>query len=218
MIGLELTRPWLLLTLVVTLPLLWYYFYHSLSDFPRRQRIVSLVVRSCLVTLIVLALAGLTLLHSTKEKFIIFAVDQSTSVGENAAKAAEEFLKTAATSIGKNKIVFMPFAASTGPVQNEPIEFGEHPSILGPVNKPKDVPAAATAREAAPANGVEQPESQATIRDGTNLATAIETAAGYLPPGYVPQIVLLTDGVETAGDALAAATHGGVPISTFPLP
>ncbi len=218
MIGLELTRPWLLLTLVVALPLLLYYFYHSLSDFPRPQRIVSLIVRCCLVALVVLALAGLTLLHSTKEKFTIFAVDQSTSVGDNAAKAAEEFLKTAAANIGDNKIVFMPFAAGTGLVQDSPIEFGEHPSILRQAAKPMDAPANAAEKGPPATTPPDQHEPNSTLRDGTNLAAAIETAAGYLPTGYVPQIVLVTDGVETAGDALAAATRGGVPISTFPLP
>src|SRR5688572_30426089 len=79
MIGLELTRPWMLLALLVAAPALAYYFVHSLSDFPRPQRIVSLATRLCIVLLLILALAGLTLLHSTDEKFVIFVVDQSTS-------------------------------------------------------------------------------------------------------------------------------------------
>ncbi len=51
----------------------------------------------------------------------------------------------------------------------------------------------------------------------TNLAAAIETARGLTLPGYVPRIVLLSDGNQTDGDALRAAREAGVPISTVPL-
>lgn len=56
------------------------------------------------------------------------------------------------------------------------------------------------------------------FQDGTNIANAIETAAGYVAPGYVPHIFLLSDGNETLGDGLAAATRSRIPISTIPLP
>ena len=63
------------------------------------------------------------------------------------------------------------------------------------------------------------PSSEANAkRDGTNLAAAIETAAGYIPSGYVPHIVVLTDGNETDGNAIAAASRSRVPITTIPLP
>jgi Ca-activated chloride channel homolog len=55
-------------------------------------------------------------------------------------------------------------------------------------------------------------------RDGTDLAAVIEAAAGSIPPGFVPQLVLLSDGNATAGDALAAAARCRVPVSTVPLP
>ena len=201
MIGLELTRPWLLLTLVAAGPALLYYFRRSLSDFPRPQRLVSLAARAGIILLLVLALAGLTLLHSTTEKFVIFVVDQSTSIGENAARAAGEFLDQAAAQVGHNQVAFLPFAARSAAVQSEIVRYGERPSILR-----------------APTDKASVLQSLNDIRDGTNLATAIETAAGYLPPGYVPQIVVLSDGIETAGDVLAAASRTGVPIATVPLP
>src|SRR5690349_15811311 len=181
MIGLELTRPWMLLALVVAVPLLLYYFVHSLSDFPRRQRIVSLAIRTCIVLLLVLALAGLTLLHSTSEKFVIFVVDQSTSVGDNAAKTASEFLKTASENAGSNQVAYLPFAASSAPVQTTAVEFGEHASVLGPQLAKKDEAKAQEAKHDQPAasNGDSPPppiDQKPTddIRDGTNLAAAVE--------------------------------------------
>jgi Mg-chelatase subunit ChlD len=224
MIGLELTRPWMLLALFGAIPILVYYFRRSLSDFPRRQRMLSLVTRSCIVVLLVLSLAGLTLLHSTNEKFVIFVVDQSTSIGDNAAKSVGEFIKSATENVGNNEIAFLPFASRSAPVQTAAVEYGERPSILSPQHananeklddKKNDQSAASNGDLAAP---VLEPKPVDDIRDGTNLAGAIEAAAGYLPPGYVPQIVVLTDGIETAGDALAAASRTGAPVSTFPLP
>jgi len=52
----------------------------------------------------------------------------------------------------------------------------------------------------------------------TNIARAIAAARAAIPAEYVGRIVLLTDGNQTAGDALTAARAAGVPISTVPLP
>ena len=52
---------------------------------------------------------------------------------------------------------------------------------------------------------------------GTDLAAAIEVAAGAIPPSYVPHIVLLSDGNQTSGDALKAALRAGIPVSVVPL-
>ena len=50
-----------------------------------------------------------------------------------------------------------------------------------------------------------------------NVAAAIDVAVASIPPFYVPKIVLLSDGNETAGDAVLAAASAGMPISTVPL-
>jgi Ca-activated chloride channel homolog len=52
---------------------------------------------------------------------------------------------------------------------------------------------------------------------GTDIAAAIEAAAGSIPPAFVPKIVLFSDGNQTTGDALKAALRAGIPISTVPL-
>ncbi len=66
------------------------------------------------------------------------------------------------------------------------------------------------------------PESAAPMTDeqrrGTDLAAAIEMAGAAIPPGFVPQIVLLTDGRQTSGDALQAAALSKPRISVVPLP
>jgi uncharacterized membrane protein len=199
----ELIRPWTLLLLLPALLVLGWYFVRSLSDFPRPQRIVSLIARIILVLLVVLALAGFTWLHTTQEQYVIFLVDQSSSVGENGAEAVEEFLNKTQDHQENHKVSYLSFASRTGAMQDEPITFGDRPSILG---------------QADPDGADNEAADEDEIRDGSDLAAAIKMASGYLPPGFVPHLVLLTDGNETTGDALAAAARSRIPISTVPLP
>ncbi len=132
--GLEFTHPgWLVA--VAAVPWVVWYFRRSLVDFARWQRAVSMGVRVAIVLLLVLALAGLTLLRPTARQFVIVAVDQSLSVGEepltgavvevnaDVAKekksAADRFIEEllAAKVIGANdRIAFVPFGTKPGAV------------------------------------------------------------------------------------------------------
>jgi Ca-activated chloride channel homolog len=178
---LELTRPYWLAGLVA-LPVVAYYFYRSLVDFAGWQKALSLACRAAIVTLLVLALAGLTLLMPTRRKFVVFAVDRSLSVGEDSRKAAEEYVKKAAARAGSNGVGYLAFASEPGVFR-----AGSTPGVPPADDK------------------------------GTDLAAAIEVAAAAIPPFYVPQVVLLSDGNATTGDAEKAALRAGVPISTVPL-
>ena len=131
--GLEFTHPgWL--AGVAAVPWVVWYFRRSLVDFARWQRVLSTGVRVAIVLLLVLALAGLTLLRPTARQFVIVAVDQSLSVGEellpgvvdvNAPKkdsAADRFLSEllAAKVIGsEDRIAFVPFGVRPGALSNE---------------------------------------------------------------------------------------------------
>lgn len=54
--------------------------------------------------------------------------------------------------------------------------------------------------------------------DATDLAAAIVAAQAHMSATCVPRIVLLSDGNQTQGDALATARAATVPIWTVPLP
>src|ERR1041385_3046168 len=107
-LSLELTHPLRLLGLFGAVVLV-YYFYRSLTDFPRWQKRTSLAVRSLILLLLVLALAGLTLSRPTSEQFVIFAVDQSLSVGKESQQQARKYLDEAAAKAGRAKVAFLPF-------------------------------------------------------------------------------------------------------------
>ncbi len=209
MFPFEFTRPILMIMILPVMTVLGFWFVRSLSDFPKPQRVVSLVTRSSIALLLVLALAGFTWLHRTTDRFVIFVVDQSQSIGENAEKAADEYLKRAADEKGRHRVAYLPFASTVESVQEEPVTSDLRSSIKGKAKDPV---------EQARARGAQATADDAAKRDGTNLAAAIEAAAGSMPPGYVPHIVLLTDGNQTDGNALAAASRSRVPVSTIPLP
>jgi Mg-chelatase subunit ChlD len=187
----ELTHPIFLIGLAA-LPVLVWYFYRSLVDFARWQRVLSLLFRTLIVVLLVLALSGLTILQPTRQQFVVFAVDESLSVGDDAQQQVREYLDRALPAAGEHRVAFLTFAANPGQVR------GERPSPLTSLST----------------GGKVKGEGN---RPGTDIASALEVALAAIPPSYVPHIVLLSDGNQTKGDVLKTSLRGGVPISTVPL-
>jgi Ca-activated chloride channel homolog len=175
--SVELTQPWFLLSLLA-LPVLGWYFYRGLTDFSLWQRVVSLAARAIVVCLLVAALCGLTWLKPSKDLFVIFVVDDSLSVGDEAKPEVDKFMERAVAAPGSNRYAFLKFGAEPGAVVNDR-------SAPVTVNK-----------------------------QGTNIAAALEVATAAAPPSFVPRIILLSDGNQTAGDAIRTALRGGVPVST----
>jgi uncharacterized membrane protein len=177
----EITQPGLLLCLLV-LPALAWYFYRGLTDFSKWQRVVSLIARALVVCLIIAALCGLTWLKPARDLFVVFAIDDSLSVSDEAKPEIEAFLAKATAAAGNHRYACVRFGAEPG-------------AVVRDWNNPFT-----------------------GNRKGTNIAAALDVAAAGIPPSYVPRIVLLSDGNETAGDAVRAALRGGIPVSTLPLP
>jgi Ca-activated chloride channel homolog len=213
-VQLELTRPWWLLGLAVV-PGLVYYFYRSLVDFVRWQRVLSLLLRGALVVLLILALGGLSLIRPTRELFVVFAVDRSESVGEQGTQAVDAYLAKAAPHAGSNRFAVLPFASEPGSVR-------DGAEAMKGFEKPAPSTASPKAESAiAPSGPPPEPaDAKGLDRKGTDLAAALEVASAAIPPFYVPRIVLISDGNSTAGDALkaAASMQGKVEVLTTPLP
>lgn len=204
---LELTRPWWLLGLAALLVLV-YYFRHSLVDFSRRQMITSLALRASIAVLLILALAGLNLLRPTREQFVVFAVDRSLSIGDEARKAADDYVARAVAGVGGNRYAILPFASEPGEVR-----LGTSSKPATPTPKPSTSPGQPSAAD-------QKADPAGLDAKGTDIASALEVAAAAVPPFYVPKVVLVSDGNATTGEALkaAAALQGKVEVSTVPLP
>jgi len=107
-------RPGWLAGLAV-LPLVFYFFRRSLvHDAPRRRK-AALGMRIALVVLAVLALAGIELSTRAARQMVVFAVDQSQSIGDEGQRQSHAFLDAIAASAGGNDTALVPFAAAPGP-------------------------------------------------------------------------------------------------------
>src|SRR5262249_158192 len=110
---LELTQSLFLLGLLA-LPVVVWYFYRGLTDFAKWGGGGSVGGRAVVIALLVLAVAGLTWMKPSKEQFVVFAIDESLSVGDEARSEVRSFLERASASAGPNKIAFVRFGAEPG--------------------------------------------------------------------------------------------------------
>ena len=201
-IPVSLDRPWWLLALAVV-PWVWWVALVSRrsqgqstgtrarpspSGRPRRGStwVVHAALRTVVITSLVLALAGLVVPAPVAGVATIFLVDRSASVPADVQAAAAGYASSALTARGPDDV---------GAV----VSFGRSARIDAPIGR-RDEP------------NQQLPDATATLdgadREATDLGQAITTAAALLPPanaGYLRRIVLLSDGNETAGSALAAA-------------
>lgn len=213
----------------------WLVVFHlrTLSDFPPRQRLVSLLVRGIVLTLLIMAVCGPVALRSTSQKMIVFAVDQSESIDEAARETADEYLKDAIEQAKEDdaEVRFLPFDSTPRQLQSNWTAFQEPPaetdSEPASVEVEEETPADVSAIDRVDPGEDEVPaptpspidlDADEAKRMGTDLAAAIQTAVASIPPSRVPRIVLMSDGNQTNGDGIAAATDAGVPVWTVPLP
>src|SRR5439155_26514548 len=85
---------WGLLALALV-PLAWWIGRHSVAALPRARRRVSHVVRAVLITLLVLALAGLQWVQAVDTLSVVFLLDRSDSVGPAQQAASAAFVRQA---------------------------------------------------------------------------------------------------------------------------
>ncbi|MDR0327116.1 MAG: hypothetical protein LBI05_02340, partial [Planctomycetaceae bacterium] len=100
--SLEFTHPYYLTGLLLIALLIGAY-RRSLVDFSRRQRLLSLAIRTAILSLIVFALAGLTLLFPTPQTMIVLLVDQSRSIDTAAAEARDQFIDQCKNAIPEER-------------------------------------------------------------------------------------------------------------------
>ncbi|HQR44381.1 MAG TPA: vWA domain-containing protein, partial [Gemmatales bacterium] len=173
---LELADPWWLLCLAV-IPLLYWYHRRSLVDLPARQRQVSMFLRIAILLLLVFCLCGLTLLSPTQDQHVLFLVDESASLGQEARDATQRYIQAALSKQGRNQVSFIRFASTPK-------------TIEGKLPEPPPKTEGATP----PPDAAHKEWSQ-----GTDIAAALGVASAALPPSAVGRMVLLSDGNPTQG-------------------
>jgi uncharacterized membrane protein len=181
------------LLLLLSLPLVVVLGILSARARPRdRGRInASTVIRSLILLLITLALAGLQWVSSGGPLNVVFLVDESASVPQQSSDAAREYVRKAIESMGPEDRAGV-------------VLFGER----------------AIVDRALSSDAEWQPVGKHPAGLATNIADAIQVGNALFPEGGSRRIILLSDGAETIGkarDLAARAGLTGVQLSVVPL-
>ena len=200
----EITRPFLLLLLLL-LPVLYYGYRRSLVDLSRTQRIISLCIRTIIILLLILGVSDLQYLKTDEKLTVMFLTDISDSISEEGLTKSTEFLNDALSSQDGNQEVGI-------------IAFTDKAEILkSPENDQDTIVSGELKLVDTKQKWLEADEESG---DTTNIAQAIETAWSVFPSNANKRIVLISDGIETKGDAVHTGLRGkdfGIQIDTVPI-
>src|SRR6266545_2848120 len=184
----EIPNPMALLLvpiLVVVLYLAW-----RDNALPALRSRLTLVCRATICTLLVLALAGLTVQQPVDREAVVFVADLSAST-EQARTAEQDFISQAIAAKRPDDAYAVVGTARQAVVER----------VLG-------------------TSGRFDAFNSNTPNDGTDLAAGLRLAGGLLPAGYRTRVVLLSDGQQTTGDATGQArllAARGVRVDVVPL-
>ena len=199
----EITRPFLLL-LLLFLPALYYGYRRSLVDLSRAQRVISLIVRSIIVVLLILSVADVQYLKTDDKLAVMFLADISDSISDDGLTKATDYVNES-------------LKLQSGNQQAGLVAFTDKAEVVRALLKNGD--ASDTELELTEIKKAWL-DADENAGDTTNIAQAIETAWGIFPANANKRIVLITDGVETQGDAIHAGLRGkgfGIQIDTVPI-
>lgn len=186
----QFTTPTAGLILLIALPIVWYVGFPR-HAFRRRRDIASLALRTAIIVLLVLALAGLQSVQAVDRLAVVFLVDASDSMGAAAEDAQLQYIRRAiADKQPDDEWAVVLFGDNAVPES----DFSRVGEITGFSSLP--------------------------VATHTDIANAIQTALSMFPADASPRIVVLSDGQPTQGDARARAQRAaasGVEISYVPF-
>ena len=185
------------LWLLLLVPLVWVGHLLARTNFNARQRWLQAGVRTLLLAAIACALARPVIGTSSSRHSIVYVVDVSHSIAsralEDAAKKIDELNGT------------------LSPAHTRIVVFGKTAAVV------RD---AGALRDLAKLEDSDESAGSPVDRGGTDLEAALDVARAELAPGYVPRIVLFSDGDPTGGDTSAAVARLAVdriPVFVEPL-
>ncbi len=193
--SLTVGRPmWLILLPVLIVPLILF-SYKSLAGLGKVRRVFAILIRTTVVTAIILALAEVSSVQRNEKLTTMYIVDNSKSIPQEYRGPILTFVSEDSKKRNKTKDDL------TGA-----IVFGKSPSV--------EAPPAPT--EVNLAMGIE------STLDGeyTDLGGAIKLALATFPEDTARRIVVISDGNENRGNALEqalAAQKLGVQIDVLPV-
>lgn len=169
----------------------WWMHTRSLTDMSRARCRLALTLRLVLVTCLFLALAGLQWVRRNDSLSVIFLLDASKSLRDDQKQTAQRFVQDAVKSKREGDTVGL-------------LTFGQETEIKATPNAPLDL---GRIKHSGGTNA-------------TNIAQAMESALSLIPSEAAGKVVVLSDGNENVGSALAAVpalTARGIQVETLTL-
>lgn len=194
--SLTFEQPWWLLLALGAIPVAWtgVRWFNTMS---RARAWSAIIARVVLLTLLAAALAGAAAVRTSDRLAVVAVVDVSDSVKQFADFGTDA--KGRRISASDAVLDWLDRAgASRGP-----------DDLLGVVVFDGRSIALATPRR----SGARLPTLDFHMEEGTNIERALRFGAALIPPDASGRLLLVSDGDETAGDALgaAAALASGLP-------
>lgn len=188
----DFTTP-LALLLLCLIPIALYFARHSLANLSRMRGALSAAVRILLFLLIVLALAGLRILTTSRDLALIFLVDVSASVAQEDRQEVLDLINREIANAGPRDYISV-------------LAFAREPSVeLAP------------ARKAALGDWRITEISSNPSRDYTDIAAALRLAAALVPEGASGRFVLISDGnenLESSAEEAELLRSSGIEVYT----
>ncbi len=159
--------------------------------FRRGRDLASLILRLAILALLIFALAGTQIVRAADKLAVVFLVDVSDSVGQQAQEAEFAYVQQAMASMRPDDEAAV-------------VVFGGNALVERPMS---------SVRELAPIRSTPS-------KGNTNLEQAIGLGLALYPSDAAKRMVILSDGQQTIGDAEVAARRAaatGVQISYVPF-
>ena len=205
--SLRFDEPWFFVGMLICVPMAWAAL-RCFVGMSAVRRWSAIVLRCALVAVVLAMLAGASVVRRTDRVAVIACIDRSGSV--------ESFYRPPAMADGApatyaEAVRALLRASSTS----------RRPDDLAGVVLFGATPAAAGMAEIGP---FRVPEEWTGAPLATDIEQALRLAGAMVPPNAAGRIVLFSDGVQTSGDAVAAARRlasgGGrrsIPVDVVPL-
>ena len=180
----------LYLLLLLLIPAVWY-AARRVRVLGKGRKALTLLLRSLVLLLFTLALAELELVDKGESLTVLFAIDRSSSIPNDQQHFSLVYVQ--------DRLMEIPEGDRAG------ILFFGKESVL----------------QENPGENVTLQEYQAILNtEGTDIESALNLCMAAFPEGVQKRIVLLSDGNQTQGDAVAAAQRAaanGIDMRIMPL-
>jgi uncharacterized membrane protein len=190
-------RPWFLL-LFLLVPVVWWMGFNSLAGLGPWRRVFALLLRSLVVSLLVLALAQTQVRQTTDRLTVIYLLDQSDSIPPARRDMMLDYVFREVESHrrdGKKDLAGVIVFGGTAKIEAAPFD-GKLPLI-------------------------DRLESSTDLKtDSTSLESALKLAKASFPEDTARRVVIVSDGNENMGDALSLArsmAEDGIGIDVVPV-